>query len=942
MAVMRTAAVSVVGRDGVASCEGWSRSARVRYRPRKPRPGGIVVHARPDQPRRVVEFDHVTKRYDAAGEEGAAPTPGAVNDLSLTVPAGKICVLVGPSGCGKTTSLKMVNRLIEPTSGPDPDRRRGRRDPGPDRAAAGHRLRHPAGRACSRTRRSARTSRPCRACSAGRRPGSRPGPRSCSALVGLDPAKYRDRYPSQLSGGERQRVGVARALAADPPVMLMDEPFGAVDPIVRERLQNEFLRLQEDLAKTILFVTHDIDEAIKMGDLVAVFQTGGILAQFGPPAEILAAPGVRVRRPVRRADRGLKRLSLLRVADLELRPADDRARRRRRRRSARARPRPIRCTTCCSSTRRDRPIGWVAERRDPPRRVPGRGDGATRSRRCSTGGRPSRTRSRCCSTPTSRAGIVVDRTGAAQGLLTVETIARRMREGEHAPAFTPERGRRRARRPGRRRRPRRIGRRRRAPGAASEPPDGGLRPCSRVVRSSTGPGSSTTSTTSPSAILQHLQLTILPLVIGFVISLVLAVWAVRRPRVYGPVTAVTGHPVHDPEPRRVRGARPITGLSLLTAIIPLVTYTLLILVRNIVAGFHAVPAEVLEAADGMGYTRRQRLWRVELPLAVPLIIAGVRLATVTTIGLVTVVAVLGDSFGGLGQLITEGLQTFFPTKYLLGAVLSVLLAFAADAILVRLERVGHAVGPRPGRGALMEGIVEFFLDPANWQGATGIPNRLFEHLVISGLAIAVATAIALPVGLYIGHTGRGANLAINLANIGRAVPSYAVMVMILPLSLALAPVVGYSPTLGLNTPPDPRRDDPPRDPADPRQRLRRAPGGRPRPRRGRARDGPARAPDPAPRSSCRSPRRSSSAGSGPRPSRSSRRRRSGRSCRAAGSAGSSSMGSATARTAIRRSTRARSSSRCWPSASTRCCRRSSGGSCRAACAIQRGRHAGTR
>src|SRR5205823_13947759 len=109
-------------------------------------------------------------------------------------------------------------------------------------------------------------------------------------LVGLEPGTYRDRYPSQLSGGERQRVGVARALAADPPILLMDEPFGAVDPIVRERLQNELLRLQEELAKTIVFVTHDIDEAIKMGDLVAVMQQGGHLAQFGSPAEILANP----------------------------------------------------------------------------------------------------------------------------------------------------------------------------------------------------------------------------------------------------------------------------------------------------------------------------------------------------------------------------------------------------------------------------------------------------------------------------------------------------------------------------------------------------------------------------------------------------------------------------------------------------------------------------
>ena len=154
----------------------------------------------------------------------------------------------------------------------------------------------------------------------------------------------------------------------------------------------------------------------------------------------------------------------------------------------------------------------------------------------------------------------------------------------------------------------------------------------------------------------------------------------------------------------------------MTALIPLTTYTLLILFRNFAAGFTSVPADILEAAEGMGYTRRQRLRRVELPLAVPLIIAGIRLASVTTIGLATVAAVLGDAFGGLGQLITEGIQTFFPTKYLLGAVLSVLLAFAADSLFVQARAGRHAVGARAGRGRLMDDVIGFFLDPANWAG----------------------------------------------------------------------------------------------------------------------------------------------------------------------------------------------------------------------------------
>jgi osmoprotectant transport system permease protein len=187
-------------------------------------------------------------------------------------------------------------------------------------------------------------------------------------------------------------------------------------------------------------------------------------------------------------------------------------------------------------------------------------------------------------------------------------------------------------------------------------------------------------------IVQHLQLTVIPLGLGIVIALVLAVIALRRPITYGPVTLVTGILYTIPSLAAFAVLRPIFGLSLLTAIVPLTTYTLLILFRNFTAGFNAVPAEILEAAEGMGYTRRQRLFRVELPLAVPLIIAGIRLASVTTIGLATVAAVLGDAFGGLGQLITEGIQTFFPTKYLLGAFLSVVLAIGADLLFVRLER----------------------------------------------------------------------------------------------------------------------------------------------------------------------------------------------------------------------------------------------------------------
>ena len=261
-------------------------------------------------------FEHVTKRYPGTG----AGNLGAVQDLSLEVPAGKICVLVGPSGCGKTTSLKMVNRLIEPTTGRiligDTDV--ARRDVIELRRSIGYVIQQ-IGLFPHQTVGENVATVP-------RLLGWEKGRQQARAaelleLVGLDPAGYAARYPNALSGGERQRVGVARALAADPPVLLMDEPFGAVDPIVRERLQNELLKLQERLAKTILFVTHDIDEAIKMGDLVAVMQLGGHLAQYGTPDEILAQPANDFVARFVGADRGLKRLALVRVGSVELQPA---------------------------------------------------------------------------------------------------------------------------------------------------------------------------------------------------------------------------------------------------------------------------------------------------------------------------------------------------------------------------------------------------------------------------------------------------------------------------------------------------------------------------------------------------------------------------------------------------------------------------------------------
>jgi osmoprotectant transport system ATP-binding protein len=256
-----------------------------------------------------LEFRAATKRYP--GSDGPA-----VDGLSLEVAAGEICVLVGPSGCGKTTAMRMVNRMIDITDGDilvggrsvrDRDDTELRRDIGyviqqiglfPHRTIGENVATVPRLLGWDKRRTQARVQ-------------------ELLDLIGL-PREMAGRYPAQLSGGQRQRVGVARALAADPPLMLMDEPFGAIDPINRERLQNEFLRLQAELRKTVVFVTHDIDEAIKMGDRIAVLQEGGILAQYASPAELLMYPANRFVEDFVGADRALKRLALQRVRDVDL------------------------------------------------------------------------------------------------------------------------------------------------------------------------------------------------------------------------------------------------------------------------------------------------------------------------------------------------------------------------------------------------------------------------------------------------------------------------------------------------------------------------------------------------------------------------------------------------------------------------------------------------
>jgi osmoprotectant transport system ATP-binding protein len=260
----------------------------------------------------LISFESVTKRYP----DGTV----AVDHLDLEIPTGKTMVLVGPSGCGKTTTLRMINRLIEPTSGRILIDGKNIHDSNPSalRRGIGYVIQQ-AGLFPHRTIEDNIATVPLLI---GWGKGkSRSRARELMDLVGLDPA-LAGRYPYQLSGGQQQRVGVARALAADPPVLLMDEPFSAVDPIVRASLQDELIKLQADLHKTIVLVTHDVEEAIKVGDEVAIFRPGGHLAQLDTPERLLAAPADSYVESFLGFDRGIRRLSFLAASGLSL---DDRA-----------------------------------------------------------------------------------------------------------------------------------------------------------------------------------------------------------------------------------------------------------------------------------------------------------------------------------------------------------------------------------------------------------------------------------------------------------------------------------------------------------------------------------------------------------------------------------------------------------------------------------------
>jgi osmoprotectant transport system ATP-binding protein len=344
----------------------------------------------------MITFDEVTKAFPGGNV--------AVDNLSLELPTGQITVFVGPSGCGKTTSLRMINRTIEPTSGviSIDGQDVTQQDAATLRRRIGYVIQH-AGLFPHRTVVDNIATVPL--LNGVNKKQAREQAVELLTRVGLEESMAY-RYPAQLSGGQQQRVGVARALAADPPVMLMDEPFSAVDPIVRDGLQKEFLRLQSELGKTIAFVTHDIDEAIKLGDHVAIFREGGHLAQFAAPQELLDNPADDFVADFVGRDRGFRGLSFLTAEGLEVEP--------------------VRAYVDRSGVRllldgAGRPTGWSVNGSGSPRPLPG----------TFTGDDTLRLVTDLAITSPAGAAVRVDADGVADGVVAHEAIARHLTALRH-------------------------------------------------------------------------------------------------------------------------------------------------------------------------------------------------------------------------------------------------------------------------------------------------------------------------------------------------------------------------------------------------------------------------------------------------------------------------------------------------------------------------------
>ncbi len=571
----------------------------------------------------MITFDNVSKVYP----DGTV----AVDKLTITAPAGKITTLVGPSGCGKTTSMRMINRLIEPTSGTI--ELEGVDTQTLDRVALRRRIGYVIQNAGLFPHRTVVDNVAALPRLLG---GSKKETRSVAMelleRVGLD-AKFATRYPWQLSGGQQQRVGVARALATDPPFLLMDEPFSAVDPIVRNQLQDEFLRLQADISKTIVLVTHDIDEALKLGDQVVVLRQGGTLAQAATPAELLAAPSDTFVADFVGSARGYRALGFHNSDDrLEL--SDE----------------PTVTVGQAVSTfpsvrgpvdaggRREQGAHRLGRHRERARRLR---SGQRRQPQCHLGV-PGATTSR----PTQLGPVESQR-----------SLCRHRRVGTAARY---------------RDRPRRH----RCDQASQGSEVGRMNWISsnldRIV----------------DLTISHAWLTLVPTILGLIIALPLGWWAHRSGRGYAAIVGTAGLLYTIPSLALFIILPVVLGTKILDPInivVALTLYTVALLVRVVADGLSSVPHDTVAAAEAMGYRGWQRLLLVELPVAVPVIAAGLRVAVVSNVSIVTMAALLG--IPQLGSLFTQGFQLRLFAPLVVGVVLCVVLAVIFDGLILWLNKL---------------------------------------------------------------------------------------------------------------------------------------------------------------------------------------------------------------------------------------------------------------
>ncbi|WP_442875542.1 ABC transporter permease subunit [Amycolatopsis sp. NBC_00348] len=577
----------------------------------------------------TIELRDLSKRYPGQ----AAP---AVDRLTMRIPAGEIVVLTGPSGCGKTTTMRMINRLVEPTSGAvtvggtdvaalDLDEHRRHTGYVIQQVGLFPHLRVDANigvvpRVLGWT---------------WRRVAARVG--ELLDVVGLT-REHGTRYPRELSGGQQQRVGVARAMAADPPVLLMDEPFGSTDPITRARLQDEFLRLQRDVRKTIVFVTHDFDEALKLGDRIAVLRPRSVLAQYDTPQAILAAPADDYVAAFAGSKRNLKRLALIPLADLELgAPADGLPAVSHRATLRDALDTMVRTgSTAVAVTDGERALGVC----DVPRLIAALqpAEGTPAPTVPDAGGAPDpRPDTEAPERSRSRLGLLVRPVLLALGLLALLLIVR-------------------------------------------------AQPLDSIEQRYLNAGEIFTELGA------HLRLTLISTVCTIVIALPLGILLTRAgARWARPVGLGLGNLGQAiPSIGLVVLLALWTGTGTATAVTALVVYATLPVLRNTIVGLDGVDPTLVDAARGMGMTKTAILWRIELPLAVPVILAGIRTALVLTVASATLATFIDG--GGLGGGLVAGIGLYRPILSLTFGIVVAALALFADWLGLVAEEVLHPRG----------------------------------------------------------------------------------------------------------------------------------------------------------------------------------------------------------------------------------------------------------